>query len=105
MSINSPTISAGNTVQRKDVINQPINSGGVAAGETEVFIIDGSPVSRTIEAEYEGQLYAQIIGQGSNAYATLWIVADVGGILSWFNIPMGISVDPDTGKPHLKSFF
>ena len=105
MSINSPMISAGSTVQRKDVTSQPIDTGNVAAGQVQQFVVNGSLASRTIEAEYQGQLYAQIVGQGSSAYATLWIAADVGGTLSWFNIPLGHSVNPDTGKPHLKSIF
>jgi hypothetical protein len=105
MSINSPRIAAGSTVQRGEIRQQPIYSGDVAAGGTTVAIVEGRRTEIEVLPEFEGQLYAQIVGQGSGAYATLWVAADVGGTLSWFNIPMGHGVNPDTGKPYLKSAF
>lgn len=99
MSISSPRIAAGHTRRRGSVVDQPVYSTSIAAGQTGAFIKDGVRVDVTIAADFEGQVYVQYLVDGANRFATMSVAVNVDGNLLWKPVATGIAIDEYTGRP------
>ena len=84
MGINSPRIAGKPFVQRRHILEQPVLN--VPANPGESFPIlgpNGTPTTATYDPSYEGQIYSNIIVNGSTRLAYLYVAVDISGTLTW----------------------
>lgn len=101
MAVNKPTITAGPSIKRGEVVDQRVQTHPAGPGQSYIVRNPGTaPTTITVGPPTRaGQIFFEVRKDGLNRLALMYVGAEIDGALVWVPLSPESTVNGYTGRP------